>query len=185
MKDVIENNMVALARRRSANKRSQMLKMIMPHLSHENGEALSNAISTKNAAKFKAVWERIKKEIAGKLEHFKSHSSGFDMDEFYENVMSSLSSETQVLTGSGELKEALRALLVEGVITMSDTRKLRITQLDAKSSSNSSEYVYYNVRTALVDMEGNVVKSLTGTGKLAPILLDQIILARHFVALDK
>lgn len=184
MKDIIENNMVALARRRSANKRSQMLKMIMPHLSHENGEALSNAISTKNAAKFKAVWERIKKEIAGKLEHFKSHSSGFDMDEFYENVMSSLSSETQVLTGSGELKETLRILLIEGVVTMSDTRKLRITKLDAKSSSDS-EYVYYNVRTALVDMEGNIVKSLSGTGKLAPILLDQIILARHFLALNK
>lgn len=177
------NNMVALAKRRAANKRSQMLKMIMPHLSHDNGEELANAISMKNSAKFKAVWERIKKEIAGKLEHFKSHSSGFDMDEFYDVVMTSISSDSHILNGSGDLKEALRNLLTDGVIYLDGTRSLRIYKLEVRTRGRSSlNSISYDVRTEIYDSaEDSVIKSFAGVGLLAPTLLYQIIVSLAYL----
>jgi hypothetical protein len=182
MQNIIDNNMVALARKRAANKRSQMLKMIMPHLSHDNGEALANAISMKNAAKFKAVWEQIKREIVGKLEHFKSHSSAFDVEEFYDTVMLSISSDTQILNGSGELKEGLRTLMVEGVLPLTPTHTLRIFQLHANTTSKSAlSSVTFEVRTEIYDSSADsIVKSFAGKGKLAATLLDQLLLALSY-----
>ena len=72
----ISENILALARRRRKsgknNKRSLMLKMIMPALSQENGEKLADAIKERNSAKFKQVWDGIKQQISEQLESTKA-----------------------------------------------------------------------------------------------------------------
>lgn len=50
------------------NKRSQMLRMIMPLMSHTTGEQLANAIDGNNVERLREVWSRIGGEIARKLE---------------------------------------------------------------------------------------------------------------------
>lgn len=68
---VIARNMMAVARRsrkgKSANIRSKMLKMIMPHLSRDTGDRLADAISKNDSSEFSAVWDKIKHEISDKL----------------------------------------------------------------------------------------------------------------------
>lgn len=83
---IIANNMVAIARGKKpfkkgkhakhhveankspGQKRSAMLRMIMPFLSRETGEKLAIAIGAKDAKKFASLWDTVKKEIVGKLE---------------------------------------------------------------------------------------------------------------------
>lgn len=75
---IINNVMImAVARGKSpsAKKRSQMLRMIMPHLSRESGDALADAISQGNSHKFTQVWNQVRDEIAGKIGHHRSHAS--------------------------------------------------------------------------------------------------------------
>jgi hypothetical protein len=50
------------------NKRSQMLRMIMPLMSHTTGEQLANAIDGNNVERLREVWSKIGGEIARKLE---------------------------------------------------------------------------------------------------------------------
>lgn len=57
-----------------AQKRSAMLKMVMPFLSRETGEKLALAIGNHDANKFAALWDQVKKEIVGKLEAQKHHA---------------------------------------------------------------------------------------------------------------
>lgn len=65
---VIASNMIALARsRKGANKRSAMLRMIMPFLSKETGDELAGAIAESNSVKFSKMWDRVKGEIVHKL----------------------------------------------------------------------------------------------------------------------
>lgn len=75
---IVTNVMImALAKGKSpsAKKRSQMLRMIMPHLSRESGESLADAISQGNSHKFTQVWNQVRDEIAGKIGHHRSHAS--------------------------------------------------------------------------------------------------------------
>lgn len=85
---IIANNMVAIARGKKGKpfkkgkhakqhvaaskspgqKRSAMLRMIMPFLSRETGEKLAIAITGRDAKKFASLWDTVKKEIVGKLE---------------------------------------------------------------------------------------------------------------------
>ena len=75
----ILNNVMIMAVARgkspSAKKRSQMLRMIMPHLSRESGDALADAISKGNSHQFTQVWNKVRDEIAGKIGHHRSHAS--------------------------------------------------------------------------------------------------------------
>lgn len=68
-------NMLALAKgRKGGSKRSLMLRTIMPHLSQDVGDALADAISRNDSAKFTKAWDRVKKEIAAKLDNHKQHA---------------------------------------------------------------------------------------------------------------
>ena len=69
---------VARGKSPSAKKRSQMLRMIMPHLSRESGDALADAISKGNSHQFTQVWNKVRDEIAGKIGHHRSHASAAD-----------------------------------------------------------------------------------------------------------
>lgn len=71
MKINIETKMVAEAAKRKSkkgNSRSQMLKMIMPLLSRETGEALAKAIEQNNVAQFKSIWTKIGGVASSQLE---------------------------------------------------------------------------------------------------------------------
>jgi hypothetical protein len=61
-----------------AEKRSAMLRMIMPFLSRETGEKLAIAITSRDANKFASLWDSVKKEIVGKLEAQKHQSIASD-----------------------------------------------------------------------------------------------------------
>lgn len=87
---IIAENMVALARghnkakkkphkanggkahvvkeKSAGQKRSAMLRMIMPFLSRETGEKLAIAIEQRSSAKFSQIWDQVKKEIVRKLD---------------------------------------------------------------------------------------------------------------------
>lgn len=72
---------VAKGKSPSAKKRSQMLRMIMPHLSRESGDQLADAISNGNSHQFTQVWNKVRDEIAGKIGHHRSHASAGAVDE--------------------------------------------------------------------------------------------------------
>lgn len=84
---ILLQNMVSLARKRggkgkkAGNIRSQMLRMVMPMLSREQGDALAQAIANKNVGKFRNIWDQIKQQLAEKLAagHKQAHASA-DMD---------------------------------------------------------------------------------------------------------
>lgn len=76
---VIASNMIALARtRKGGNKRSAMLRMIMPFLSKETGDQLAEAITKQNSKKFAHIWDKVKHEIMHKLnpKHLATASMG-------------------------------------------------------------------------------------------------------------
>lgn len=65
---IVASNMIALARsRKGGNKRSAMLRMIMPFLSKETGDSLAAAIHDSNSVKFAKMWDKVKGEIVHKL----------------------------------------------------------------------------------------------------------------------
>lgn len=71
----IASNMLALAKgRKGGGKRSLMLRTIMPHLSQDVGDALADAIQRNDSAKFAKTWDRVKREIAAKLDKSKHHA---------------------------------------------------------------------------------------------------------------
>lgn len=71
---VIASNMIALARNRKGdNKRSTMLRMIMPFLSRETGDKLAQAIADHSSKKFAQMWDHVKHEIQNKLDAGKHH----------------------------------------------------------------------------------------------------------------
>lgn len=75
----IAQNMQALARKKGGNKRSAMLRMIMPHLSQTTGEQLADAIQDSDSTKFGRAWDKVKSEIQHTLNNkrkHRSHSSG-------------------------------------------------------------------------------------------------------------
>jgi hypothetical protein len=106
----VANNMIAIARghkfpakhkpkgkhkpheggaKTPAQKRSAMLRMIMPFLSRETGEKLAIAIVNRDTKKFEALWNTVKQEIVGKLEAQKHHavaSDGDDLRDFAFNM---------------------------------------------------------------------------------------------------
>ena len=145
----VARNLVAMARRRpkgkSANTRSRMLKMVMPHLSRENGDRLAKAIGENNPGEFSAVWDRIKKEIRRKLEkrHHESnsavavtipvskHSSNFNVDKFlcemHDLVVEEMESTSvdynfhdysNVLLGRGKVVDKTREFVANGSCTL-------------------------------------------------------------------
>lgn len=64
----IAANMIALARNRTgSNKRSAMLRMIMPFLSKETGDRLASAIDARDSAHFAKEWDKVKTEIVNRL----------------------------------------------------------------------------------------------------------------------
>jgi hypothetical protein len=73
----IASNIMALAARRKGGKssRSKMLRMVMPYLSRESGDALADAIETGNSHKFSQTWNRVRDEIAGKIGHHRAHAA--------------------------------------------------------------------------------------------------------------
>lgn len=81
-----ELNMISLSKKRSGNARSKMLKMIMPYLSRENGEQLAEAIDKKKAGQFKAVWDKIKRDIGERLQSSHSSAEGKTGHDRFEGV---------------------------------------------------------------------------------------------------
>lgn len=66
---IIAANMIAIARNRKGDaKRSAMLRMIMPFLSHETGNKLAQVISDSDSAKFGKIWDGVKREVSKRLQ---------------------------------------------------------------------------------------------------------------------
>lgn len=55
-------------KKKGGNKRSQMLRMVMPLMSHTNGEKLANAIDGNNVQAMRDVLSHISNELAKTLE---------------------------------------------------------------------------------------------------------------------
>jgi hypothetical protein len=103
----IAANMIALARnRKGANKRSAMLRMIMPFLSRDTGDKLASAIDKRDSAHFAKEWDKVKKEITARLSiqhkknadkhlhHGKHKATGADVHTFARDDATSISVQT-------------------------------------------------------------------------------------------
>ena len=65
----IASNIMALAsKRKGKNKRSVMLRTIMPFLSRQTGDDLADAIDKGDTAKFTNTWNKVRGEITAKLQ---------------------------------------------------------------------------------------------------------------------
>lgn len=103
---VIASNMIALARgRKGSNKRSAMLRMIMPFLSRDTGDKLASAIDKRDSAHFAKEWDKVKKEITGRLSiqhkknadkhmHGRHKATGADVHTFARDDATSISVQT-------------------------------------------------------------------------------------------
>lgn len=83
----IASNVMALAsKRKGKNKRSVMLRTIMPFLSRETGDALADAIDKHDTAKFTNTWNKVRAEITAKLQkqRHSAHASLADGKEYPE-----------------------------------------------------------------------------------------------------
>lgn len=56
-------------KRKAKNKRSAMLRMIMPLLSRETGDKLADAIEQRDSASFRSIWNEVRKEVEHKLDN--------------------------------------------------------------------------------------------------------------------
>lgn len=80
------------------NKRSQMLRVIMPHLSREIGDALADAIDKRSTSKFKQVWDKVKKSIVNQLATSESGDSELEsismeqLEEYREELLKGIES---------------------------------------------------------------------------------------------
>lgn len=75
---VISKNYAAIAKSRKKkpkSKRSAMLKMVMPMLSHDQGDKLADAIANKDKEAFGAAWDEIKASLEKKFVHKAAASS--------------------------------------------------------------------------------------------------------------
>ena len=72
----IAGNMLAIAKRKKGkNKRSIMLRTIMPFLSRETGDELADAISRNDSTRFSNVWNKVRGEISAKLAANHKHAA--------------------------------------------------------------------------------------------------------------
>lgn len=150
-KDInITRNLIAIAKRgrkgKSANIRSKMLKMIMPHLSHENGEKLAQAIDKNNAGAFANVWEQIKKEIKSKLETGKNKSHSSAAEKAVPLVMN-LKNRTINSLNTEEFLDEMRSMVIK--------------EMESTSSSNS----FHNYGNVLLGKgHGETIRELIANG---------------------
>lgn len=137
----ISNNMMVLARRRrgrkGGNARSQMLRMVMPMLSREQGDKLAKAIEDRNVTQFRGIWDRIKKQLADKLAAEATASAEGEaapsIDEVYEElvkeigeavnqedleVRASAQDFSRLITGSAKIPKMTRELVANGRIEL-------------------------------------------------------------------
>lgn len=78
----IAGNMLAIAKKRKGkNKRSIMLRTIMPHLSRDTGDDLADAIEKNDTAKFTNVWNKVRSEITKKIQGHRAHASTAEAEE--------------------------------------------------------------------------------------------------------
>lgn len=89
----IVGNMLALARRggkKGKNKRSVMLRTVMPFLSQKTGDQLADAIIGNNPTEFTKVWNHVRAEIAATLHRNRAHASAENVDIGAEEISDAL-----------------------------------------------------------------------------------------------
>lgn len=134
---MIFNNMVALARRRKGKRkgsaRSQMLRMIMPMLSQENGERLARAIQKKDTNLMRQVWDDIKQQLANKLA-VEASADGKTFEDIFEGIFDDIFSEqekpltsesanrdvSRLIVGNSQVQEMTRELVANGFTEYTD-----------------------------------------------------------------
>lgn len=178
-KEVIKQNMKALARRRGGkkggNKRSKMLRMVMPMLSRELGDRLANAIDARNVTEFRHVWDDIKKALSNKMSAHASTEVGSDLsfESLEQQILETFFPEeqaveaanydyTRLISGPSRISFMSRTLAANGIVDIEGknaTYKLQLKDVRIKSSRSGSNVVM------------NVVAELTGVG-VEPVRLN-------------
>jgi hypothetical protein len=98
----IAGNIMALAaKRKGKNKRSVMLRTIMPFLSRETGDDLADAIDSGDTSKFTNTWNKVRGEISAKIgkRRHTSHASA-ETSDIVENFSNLYGDYTKWLDGS-------------------------------------------------------------------------------------
>lgn len=120
--ETLAKNFVALSRRRKkkGSARSQMLRMIMPMLSQENGEKLSRAIQKKDINAARRVMDKIKQQLAEKLA-VEASSVQDVFDDLDESLVAECASHrdlTSLIKGNEKIPRLTRELVANGSIKL-------------------------------------------------------------------
>lgn len=201
--EALLNNMVVLARRRKGKKkgsaRSQMLRMIMPMLSRENGEKLANAIEQKDANKMRVVWDDIKQQIANKLSVEASangtpENSWKDLEYYLEHMfddilppreeMLSESAATRnvsrLITGNARIPSLTRDLVANGFAEFTDAKNDSYTvSISSTKVSKAGKPQPLMSVTAVVESV-NGTETVSSTGIYGDVCSEIIIAAMSF-----
>jgi len=163
---IIAQNMEALARRRGGKKkgnlRSQMLRMIMPMLSRENGDKLANAIQKRDVPALQSVWDDIKSQLTDKLEVKASADvpeglKDMDIHQMYRSLVmditntleadESLSANddySRLIIGSARIPRLTRELVANGRLDLENTYGTRFILTVTNVSVPNNPNVYKN-----------------------------------------
>lgn len=196
----VSKNLVVLARRRGRGRkkkgsaRSQMLKMIMPMLSHEHGEKLADAIQHNNVSMLRNVWDKIKHDLSEKLAHESTASDETffeDIQNIFEDMVNQAEEEMLVeaasknrgrlLTGNSRIPSMTRDLIADGYVEFTDakgdTYTVSITQLGVKRKGNPQPLIY---ASASVTSSSGLNEGVSASGIYADVCSEIIISAMSF-----
>lgn len=109
-----QNNFIALAKARSKNNRSAMLKLIMPFLSKEDGKSLENAIAKNSYHEFASAWNHIREKIVEKIRKRGHKATASESEMITEDFLDRFEHETLAgitpLIGGADLISAIERL---------------------------------------------------------------------------
>ena len=194
--DQIDHNMVVLARRRGgkkkANPRSQMLKMVMPMLSREQGDKLAEAIVERSPQRFRAVWDTIRKQIIDKLVEEKkaAHASadhvelnGESFAELGDHIVESWDVEasafdfSRVLMGNGSTTKLVRAFIANGRCDLENGYTICLEKTEVRIKANEARNATVVISAVLYSEDGKSFGSFKETAEPAAASVEIVLKA--------
>ena len=185
-KTQIQDNLMVLAKSKSAKMRSKMLKMVMPLLSRDDGEKLAVAIHKQDRALFDSIWQKIQHIIDGKLESKAADDVDVDLNDLYALITDNFASlgtdtdECYLIDGSSALSKHTQKLAAHGSVMLNKRGAIHILTLNNitfKSHSAAFDLPTVCMEATLTRHGSTESISLSGEGHLGECYLDLVLRA--------
>jgi hypothetical protein len=187
-KTLVQDNLMVLAKSKSAKMRSKMLKMVMPLLSRDDGEKLAVAIHNKDRALFDSIWQKIQHIIDGKLESHSADDVDVDLNDLYALItdnFDSLSADTDecyLIDGSSALSKHTQKLAAHGTVILSkqgNPHILTLNNVTFQTQATAFDMPTVCMEAVLTELGSKETISLSSEGHLGECYLDLVLRALH------